>query len=232
MPNRPQSRSRSSNGRGGNTQQEQKTLWKMTAKKQKMSKGELDVKVEGKEDSGGKLNGEDVERRAFSIRSTQCIDEVVAEIFCKSEPELWESQLLEIIQQYDDHANRMQIHVYGKAVTRLKQRLESNDETASTRRILGWTLKSYQRRLDEAQGIFTSTPSSSEDEDAIEFFENHRDFSKPTEEENEEELHMGWCNWPYTEVEGRPEGKPAHISGKRCTVAFFQFSLSLCSQSF
>ena len=115
----------SSQGRGGNTQQEQTTL-------------------------------------------SETIDGVLEEIFSKSEPKLWDRHLLEILNQYDDKDNRNLIYVYRKTISRLNDRLSRKEDGSTMRMILGKMLKSYKRRLDEAQENSTSTPESSDDEDADE----------------------------------------------------------------
>ena len=61
----------------------------------------------------------------------------------------------------------------------MKNRLEKSEDNPTTRMILRKTLHSYERRLEEARDILTSTPPSSDDEDAEEF---HVDTEKAVEE--------------------------------------------------
>ena len=61
----------------------------------------------------------------------------------------------------------------------MKNRLEKSEDNPTTSMILRKTLHSYERRLEEARDILTSTPPSSDDEDAEEF---HVDTEKAVEE--------------------------------------------------
>ena len=58
--------------------------------------------------------------------------------------------------------------MYRKTISRLKDRLQRKEDNSTMRMILRKMLKSYKMRLDENLGIFTSTPPSSDDEDADE----------------------------------------------------------------
>ena len=108
---------------------------------------------------------------------TQSVDAVLVEMMSKNAPHLWDKQLLQVLKQYDDKDNRKCIYLYKKAIGRLKTRLEKREDDPMTRMILRKTLHSYERRLEEALDIQTSTPPSSDDEDAEESIENFFDFT-------------------------------------------------------
>ena len=93
----------------------------------------------------------------------QSVKGVLERIFTKTNPHAWEKQLLEIVDLYDDKANRERIYAYRRTIARLQERLQNRVDPQGTRTILRWTLRSYKKRLEEAQGTLTSTPSSSED---------------------------------------------------------------------
>ena len=84
----------------------------------------------------------------------------------KSGPHLLEKHLLEILNQYDDKNNRVRICTYRKAIKILKERLHKGDDPHMIRVIVKKILRSYKKRLEVALETLTSTPPSSDDEDA------------------------------------------------------------------
>ena len=103
---------------------------------------------------------------------TKSIEGVLEDIMRKSEPNLWDKHLLNIIEKYDDKDNRARIKLYRKVISRLEDRLKLGDDAPTMRMILRKMIRSYERRLDDALDILTSTPASSDDEDADEPSEN------------------------------------------------------------
>ena len=94
------------------------------------------------------------------------IEGVLEDIMSQTDPHLWEKQLLEIVNQYDDKNNRARICAYRRAIVILQNRLEKRDEPHMIRVIIKKTLRSYKKRLEKALDTLTSTPPSSDDEDA------------------------------------------------------------------
>ena len=97
------------------------------------------------------------------------VEGILEDILSKSGPLLWEKQLLEILNQYDDKDNRTRICAYRKAIVMLQDRLQKGDDPHMIRVIVKKILRSYKKRLEVALDTLTSTPPSSDDEDA----ENH-----------------------------------------------------------
>ena len=94
------------------------------------------------------------------------LEGVLENIMSKNGPHLWEKQLLEIVNQYDDKNNRARICAYRKAIVILQDRLHKRDDPHMIRVIIKKILRSYKKRLEVALGTLTSTPASSDDEDA------------------------------------------------------------------
>ena len=94
------------------------------------------------------------------------VEGVLEDIMTKTDPHLWEKQLLEIVNQYDDKNNRARICAYRKAIVILQDRLHKRDDPHMIRVIIRKILRSYKKRLEVALDTLTSTPPSSDDEDA------------------------------------------------------------------
>ena len=75
-----------------------------------------------------------------------------------SAPHLWEKQLLEIIDQFDDKEDRERIDAYKRTIARLQYRLQTKEDPYAIRRVIATILKSYRKRLQEALEMSTSTP--------------------------------------------------------------------------
>ena len=84
----------------------------------------------------------------------------------KTNPHLWEKQLLDIVNQYDDKNNRARICAYRKAIVILQDRLHKRDGPHMIRVIIKKILQSYKKRLVKALDTLTSTPPSSDNEEA------------------------------------------------------------------
>ena len=183
----------SSQGRGGNTQQEQITYGKVNTTEflletasRRMRNHQLGdyvyhEKAQCKGENCGKQPKTNVERTGGFKEFSQSVDAVLAEVMSRNSPHLWDKQLVEVLKQYDDKGNRKSIYLYRKASARLKKMLEKSEYDHGTRMILRKTLHSYQKRLDEALGVQTSTPASSDDEDSDEFIDDQcaRTITKP-----------------------------------------------------
>ena len=96
------------------------------------------------------------------------IEGVLEGIMSRTEPHLWEKQILEIVNQYDDKNKRARICAYRRAIVMLQDRLQKRDNPRMIRVIVTKILRSYKKRLEMALETLTSTPPSSEDEDADE----------------------------------------------------------------
>ena len=94
------------------------------------------------------------------------VEGVLEDIMSKNGPHLWEKQLLEIVNQYDDKNNRARICAYRKTIVMLQDRLHKRDDPHMIRVIIKKILKSYKKRLEVALDTLTITPPSSDDEDA------------------------------------------------------------------
>ena len=94
------------------------------------------------------------------------VEGVLEDIMKQNGQHLWEKQLLEIFNQYDDKNNRDRICAYRKAMVRLQDRLRNGDDTHKIKTILKKILISYKKKLEIALDTLTSTPPSSDDEDA------------------------------------------------------------------
>ena len=94
------------------------------------------------------------------------VEGVLEDIMSQNGPHLWEKQLLEIVNQYDDKNNRARICAYRKAIVMLQNRLHKRDDPHMIRVIIKKILRSYKKRLEVALDTLTSTPPSSDDEDA------------------------------------------------------------------
>ena len=168
-----------SNGRGGNTLEEQKNSVKRTAERrmQKKIRDEKNYQGRGKDGTGGtKLKSCDMEERYLAGFGLS-IDAVLHDVMSKSAPHMWEKQLLGVIKLYDDADIRCRIHAIMDAISRLRKRLEEDEDIPMMRLILRKMLRSYERRLVEARDTQTSTPPSSDDEDADEHIEMFKDFA-------------------------------------------------------
>ena len=86
-----------------------------------------------------------------------------------SAPHLREKQLLEIIHQFDDEEDKERIDAYKRTIARLQYRLQTKEDPYAIRRVIATILKSYRKRLEEALETSTSTPSSSNDENADDY---------------------------------------------------------------
>ena len=93
------------------------------------------------------------------------VEGVLKDIMSKNGPHLWEKQLLEIVNQYDDKNNRERICAYRKVIVMLQDRLHKRDDPHMIRVIIKKILRSYKKRLEVALDTLTSTPPSSDDED-------------------------------------------------------------------
>ena len=94
------------------------------------------------------------------------IEGVLEDIICQNGPHLWEKQVLEIVNLYDDKNNRARICAYRKAIVILQDRLHKRDDPHMIRVIIKKILRSYKKRLEVALDTLTSTPPSSYHEDA------------------------------------------------------------------
>ena len=94
------------------------------------------------------------------------IEGVLEDIMSQNGAHLWEKQLLEIVNQYDDKNNRARICAYRKAIVMLQDRLHKRDDPHMIRVIIRKILRSYKKRLEVALDTLTSTPPSSDDEEA------------------------------------------------------------------
>ena len=83
----------------------------------------------------------------------------------KSDPHLWDRNILLILNKYDDKNNRELISAYRKTIKLLQARLNKKADPHMIRVIIKKILKSYKKRLEKALDTLTSTPPSSEDED-------------------------------------------------------------------
>ena len=183
----------SSQGRGGNTQQEQKTYGKFnitdvlleTACRRRRSpqlrEHDYHEKGQRKGENGGNQLKTNVKSTGGFTEFSQNVDAVLVEMMSRNAPPLWDKWLVEILKQYDDTDNRKSIYLYRKAIARLKNMLGNREYNHGTRMILRKTLHSYEKRLDDARDIRTSTPASSDDEDSDEHTESQRarTLSKP-----------------------------------------------------
>ena len=181
---RRKQKSGSSQGRGGNTQQEQATYGKVNTREillqsasrrmrsRQVRENDYHEIAQCKGENGGQLLKPKVERTGGFKDFSQSVDAVLAEVMSRNAPHLWDKQLLDVLKQYDDKDNRKSIYLYRKAMARLKTMLQNSEHNRGTRMILWKTLQSYERRLDEALGLQTSTPVSSDDEDSDEFIED------------------------------------------------------------
>ena len=174
---RRKQRSGSSQGQGGHTRKEQPTNGKVETTEVmtcRAPRGVGGLKQQSSELNWGKTKSKHTsnerDRNSSLKRFTERVDAVLEKLMSRSSPHLWENQLLEVLKQFDDSKNRKRIHLYMETIARLINRLES-EKNSWTRNLLRKTLKSYKNRLDEARGIRTSTPSSSDDEDSEEFEE-------------------------------------------------------------
>ena len=167
-------RSRSSEGRGGNTQKEHYTLsaFQDERKTETQPWGETKSKARRKGDPRSSQNQRGSSGKDWRTGVAQSVKGALEEIFAKTNPQSWEKQLLDIVDLYDDKANRERIFAYRRTIAGLQERLQSRVDPQGTRMVLRWTLRSYKKRLQEAQGTLTSTPASSEDEDADESSED------------------------------------------------------------
>ena len=98
--------------------------------------------------------------------SVLTVEGVLEDIMSQNGPHLWEKQLLEIVNQYDDKNNRDLISVYRKTIKILEARLNKRDDPHMIRLIVDKIRRSYKKRLENALDTLTSTPPSSDDEDA------------------------------------------------------------------
>ena len=121
MPNSKQSMSRSSQGRGGNTQKEQIHKLQIRARRRKLGNVNATVGGSGRNNvnSIGMLN---------HIGFTSTIEEVLEEIMCSNGPHLWEKQLLEVIEEYDDKDSRRRVHLYKQTILRIESRLAKKED--------------------------------------------------------------------------------------------------------
>ena len=160
--NRRKQRSGSSQGRGGNTQQEQKTYGKVnitevvleTACRRRRSpqlrEHDYHEKGQRKGENGGKQLKTNVKSTGGFTEFSQNVDAVLVEMMSRNAPHLWDKWLVEILKQYDDKDNRKSIYLYRKAIARLKNMLEKSEHNRTTGMVLRKTLHSYERMLDEA----------------------------------------------------------------------------------
>ena len=138
---------------------------------------EKEYQGRGKDGTGGyQLKSCDKEERYLAGFGLS-IDAVLHDVMSKSAPHMWEKQLLGVIKLYDDEDNRCRIQAYSEAIIRLKKRLAEDDDIPMMRLILRKMLRGYERRLVEARDIQTSTPPSSDDEDAEEPIKIFNDFA-------------------------------------------------------
>ena len=136
------------------------------------SKNQINYKINTKIRKKLKTNRDKAEKIIIS-KSIDTIDNtvltvegVLEDIMSQNGPHLWEKHLLEIVNQYDDKNNRDRICAYRKAMVQLQDRLRNGDDTHKIKTILNKILISYKKRLEVALDTLTSTPPSSDDEDA------------------------------------------------------------------
>ena len=84
------------------------------------------------------------------------VEGVLEDIMTKTDPHLWEKQLLEIVNQYDDKNNRARICAYRKAIVILQDRLHKRDDPHMIRVIIKKILRSYKKRLEVALDTLTT----------------------------------------------------------------------------
>jgi len=156
MPVNCAERPGSSQGRGGNTQQEHDLLYPRslcTNKFVHLSEKLQDVESILKKHVGNKhVIGEDV-RGILEI--------VMATI----DPKLAEKNVIDVIADYDVTTTRVLIATLRRKIERLRDRIGSANESRVTKWILGLTLASKVKTLEEQQDTLTSTPPSSDDEE-------------------------------------------------------------------
>ena len=174
MPVNSAERPGSSQGRGGNTQQEHDLLSPRklcTNKFVHLSEKLQDVESILKKHVGKKhVIGEDV-RGILEI--------VMATI----DPKLAESNVIDVIADYDVIATRELIATLRRKIDRLRDRIVSTHESRVTKWMLGLTLASKVKKLEEQQDNLTTTPPSSDDEEDD---ENDRDACPIAEDRDNE----------------------------------------------
>ena len=74
--------------------------------------------------------------------STSTVDGALEEILRASAPHLWEKQLLEIIDQFDDKEDRERIDAYKRTIARLQYRLQTKEDPYAIRWVIATILKS------------------------------------------------------------------------------------------
>ena len=146
----------------------------MCAKNQKYCKLNTEKRIKSRVKRGKvlKLTLSETNRKMTQPKITNIDDTVLTkegvreDIMSQNEPHLWEKQVLENFNQYDDKNNRARICAYRKAIVILQDRLHKRDDPHMIRVIIKKILRSYKKRLEVALDTLTSTPPSSDDEDA------------------------------------------------------------------
>ena len=141
----------SSQGRGGNTQQEPTTNGKVNTTEVLVETASRRMRSQQQSNSA---TGTD-----YMTRGDLTVEGVLEEIMIGNGPHLWESKLLQLIEEYDDKNNRRIIYAYRKALSALTGRLDRRDDSPQIRLILKKIVKSYKRRLEEAMGSHLGAPN-------------------------------------------------------------------------
>ena len=99
------------------------------------------------------------------------------------DPKLAESNVIDVIADYDVIATRELIATLRRKIDRLRDRIGSTQESRVTKWMLGLTLASKVKKLEEQQDNLTTTPPSSDDEEDD---ENDRDACPIAEDRDNE----------------------------------------------
>ena len=148
-------RSGSSQGRGGNTQQEQTTLRKVNATMLLLDSARHRMRSQ-------QLNGTNTEKELGSDSESILINRVLGEVLSSYSTALAEPNIVQIIRSYTSNGTSSKTR---SKIEWLKCRLEDDQNDDFTRKMYRLTLNSKRKFLVKQQGTPSGTPESSEDED-------------------------------------------------------------------
>ena len=164
-------KSRSSNGRGGHTQQEQPTVPEIdfskilqnTAHRRKSVKLMSSTSPQVPHTHGRMQRRYSGARRNVLVDSSDCTtDSVLWEYMCKVGKTPPDRALLKIISDYD-HRDRTQ--ELEKSINHLEELINEGNDRPMILQLWKKTLKSKKNRLVDHQEVVPGTPESSDDED-------------------------------------------------------------------
>ena len=147
MPVNSAQRPGSSQGRGGNTRQEQ------------TNKSYLSEKLQHDDSALKEQIGRNLEVGA-DVRG------ILENVMLTIDPNLTEKNVIDLISDYDVTETRELIATLREKISRLADRIANGDDSPETRWILELILASKEKTLELQQDNWTATPPSSDDEDA------------------------------------------------------------------